>query len=230
MYYITGDTHRDFKNIIFYTYIKNTTKDDVFIILGDAGINYFLDDRDYELKKQLSKLPVTLFCIKGNHEKYPETIGSYKIKEWNGAKVFYEEEFPNLLFAKDGEIYNIENKKVLTIGGAYSVDKFYRIVKNIGWFEDEQPSEEVKRYTEENLEKNNWKVDIVLSHTCPEKTMPTHLFMQGLDQSKVDHSTEKWLDKISDKLEFKRWYFGHFHGVWENGKFELMFNNMKNFP
>ena len=35
------------------------------------------------------------------------------------GKVFIEEEYPNLIFAKDGEIYNINNKSFLVIGGAY---------------------------------------------------------------------------------------------------------------
>ena len=39
MIYITGDTHRDFYRI--YDIEKN--KDNMLIILGDAGINYYLD-------------------------------------------------------------------------------------------------------------------------------------------------------------------------------------------
>ena len=42
MIYITGDTHRDFGRIFDFCEENGTTKDDVLIILGDAGINYFL--------------------------------------------------------------------------------------------------------------------------------------------------------------------------------------------
>lgn len=38
------------------------------IILGDAGINYWLDMSDKELKGQLSGLDITFFCVHGNHE------------------------------------------------------------------------------------------------------------------------------------------------------------------
>lgn len=31
----------------------------------------------------------------------------YKLQEWNGGKVWVEEAYPNILFAKDGEIYDI---------------------------------------------------------------------------------------------------------------------------
>lgn len=49
MIYITGDTHRDFGRIIDFCEENETTKDDILIILGDAGINYFLDSSDYDL-------------------------------------------------------------------------------------------------------------------------------------------------------------------------------------
>ncbi|WP_221934318.1 hypothetical protein, partial [Klebsiella pneumoniae] len=58
--------------------------------------------------------------------------------------VWYEYQFPNLLFAKDGEIYDIEGLKHLVIGGAYSVDKDRLIKQGYGWWPDEQPSEAVK--------------------------------------------------------------------------------------
>jgi 3-oxoacid CoA-transferase subunit A len=37
------------------------------------------------------------------------------------------------------------------------------------------------------------------------------MFISGLDQSTVDDSTEKWLDDIEDKLDYKAWYCGHWH-------------------
>ena len=27
----------------------------------------------------------------------------------------------------------------------------------------------------------------------------------------VDHSTEEWLDKIEDQLDYKDWFCGHWH-------------------
>ena len=38
-----------------------------------------------------------------------------------------EPEFPSLLFAKDGEIYDLDGCRAVAIGGACSVDKFYRL-------------------------------------------------------------------------------------------------------
>lgn len=229
MIYITGDTHGDFSRISLFCYIAKTTKEDILIILGDAGINYYLNKRDDKLKEKLEQLPITLFCIKGNHEKYPENIEGYKIKDWNKGSVFYQETYPSILFAKDGEIYNLNNNKTLVIGGAYSVDKFYRLNKGYSWFDDEQPSEKVKEDVIKNLEANDWIVDTVLSHTCPAKVIPKHLFLDCIDQSTVDNSTEEWLQTIADKLKFNKWYYGHYHGEWLVKNYELMFENIKEF-
>ncbi len=44
-YYITGDTHGDFSRIAEFCGSNGTDTNDVMIILGDAGINYYLDGR-----------------------------------------------------------------------------------------------------------------------------------------------------------------------------------------
>ena len=61
--YITGDTHRDFERLYYFCEENRTTKDDIMIILGDAGINYYLLGTDDNLKDELNSMPITLFCI-----------------------------------------------------------------------------------------------------------------------------------------------------------------------
>lgn len=85
MIYITGDTHGDFHRIEQFCEKVQPTSDDVLVILGDAGFNYFLDWRDQHMKKKIAKLPITVFSIHGNHEKRQETIPSYYSREWHGG-------------------------------------------------------------------------------------------------------------------------------------------------
>lgn len=113
-------------------------------------------------------MPVTFLCVHGNHEIRPQNIPEYTPQEWNGGRVFVEEAYPNILFAEDGEVYNINGTKALVIGGAYSVDKFYRIQRGFGWWADEQPSEQTKQKVEAVIADCE-DIDIILSHTCPEK-------------------------------------------------------------
>jgi 3-oxoacid CoA-transferase subunit A len=225
MIYITGDTHGNFKRIKEFCQKMNTNTDDTLIILGDAGINYHLNDFDDDLKRELSKFPITLLCIHGNHEARPHTIKSYKETEWKGGTIYTEPEYPNILFAKDGEIYDFDGKKAIVIGGAYSVDKEVRLIRGLKWFKDEQPGRWVKRRVEKQLNDNNWAIDIVLSHTAPLKYEPTEVFIPWLDQSKVDKSTEFWLDSIENRLDYEKWYAGHYHTEKKIDKLEFMFNN-----
>lgn len=211
MIYITGDKHGDYRDIFDFCYKNKTSKDDIMIVLGDTGINYYLNERDYILKNSLLQLPITLFCIHGNHEERPENINSYKIKKFNNGIVYYEEEYPNILFAKDGEIYDFNNKKTLVIGGAYSIDKNYRLAMGYNWYSSEQPNEKTKNKVKKTLKEHNNEVDIILSHTCPFKYMPYEAFISGVDQSKVDKTTEEFLDEIENTTKYKMWYCGHYH-------------------
>ena len=190
-FYITGDTHGNFNRIEEFCSENDTTKEDVMIILGDAGINYWLDNTDRQLKNDLSSLDITLFCVHGNHEARPWEAGDYEEVMWNDGLVYMEEAYPNILFAKDGEIYNFHGKKVMAIGGAYSVDKYYRISHKMPWFDTEQLDDRIMNYVEQQLEKEGWSIDIILSHTVPIEAEPTWAFIPGLNQRIVDKSTEK---------------------------------------
>ena len=121
------------------------------------------------------------------------------------------DDYPNLLFAKDGEVYDLDGQKTIVIGGAYSVDKWYRLQRDMNWFPDEQPSEEIKASVEQKLDALNRKVDAVLTHTCPERYIPREAFLSSVDQLTVDNSTEVWLDTIAERLSYKAWYCGHWH-------------------
>ncbi|MCL2153427.1 MAG: metallophosphoesterase [Oscillospiraceae bacterium] len=211
MFIITGDTHGDFGRVGALCEKLETTKEDVLIILGDAGVNYYGGKKDLRLKHVLAGLPITLFCIHGNHERRPESLGLYEEAQWCGGTVYVEHEFPNLLFAKDGEVFEFSGKKCIVIGGAYSVDKDYRLSNNWGWWPDEQPSETVKHYVEQQLDSANWHIDVVLSHTAPLKYEPREVFLGFVDDSEVDKSTEVWLGAIEDRLDYDHWYCGHYH-------------------
>lgn len=277
MFYITGDIHGDITKIVEFSKSNNLTDKDTIIILGDAGLNFYRNKTDMKLKYALNDLGPKVFCIHGNHEIRPETIKTYDISEYCGGQVYVERVCPNILFAIDGEIYNFDGNQTLVCGGAYSVDKWYRIYRTIEghidkipkelysdkmlclthsyifgvsvpnknellnwmtevynslpnsvkfWWDNEQPSESTRQYIESQLKKNNWTVDIVLTHTCPFDFEPVDMFISGIDQNSIDDSTEKWLQKIEQKLNYKHWYAGHFHiDRSVNDKFTLMFND-----
>ena len=229
MIFTTGDTHGDFSRLFLFCQHQATSENDIMIILGDAGFNFCGDERDRKWKQMVSKLPITVFSIHGNHEMRPATIPTYHTAEWHGGQVYVEDEFPNLLFGIDGEIYDLDGAQTIVIGGAYSVDKPYRLARGLGWWSDEQPSEEIRQKVENALAARNWKIDVVLSHTTPLKYEPREVFLSGIDQSTVDKSTEIWLDSIEDRLTYKRWYAGHYHTEKKIDRLTLQFGSIQFF-
>lgn len=229
MIYITGDIHGDVSRLVdFYNASpEKFTKDDMVIVLGDAGINYYGGILDTVKKEKLKRLPFTIFCIHGNHEMRPKHISTYNLKMFKGGQVYVEDEYPNILFAKDGEIFDFDGIKTIVIGGAYSVDKHLRLALGGNWFADEQPSMYTKIKTEKNLDSVNWKVDLVLTHTCPLSYEPVEVFLDGIDQSTVDKTTENWLDEIEDQLMYKKWYCGHFHTEKIVDNLQFMFESIE---
>lgn len=212
---ITGDTH-GYNEARLQSIKRNFTacapEETAVIILGDAGFQYYKNKKDWKNKHCASKLGYTLYCLRGNHEdRISNSKDAHRVydDEVKGY-VWVEDEFPNIKYFDDafGE-YFIMGKRVLTIGGAYSVDKWYRLQNNWMWFAEEQLTADEMAFAEKILAP--WNYDLILSHTAPISWEPTDLFLRGIDQSKVDKTMEIWLDKFKDMTNWKIWLFGHYH-------------------
>ncbi len=225
MVYFTGDIHGSPWKIKKFCSKMKLTENDVVVILGDVGANFYNDERDNAVKRTLSKLKPTILCVHGNHEMRPWNVAGYRQKQWNEGTIWYQEEFPNLLFASDGEIYLLNGLRYLVIGGAYSIDKYYRLQRGYGWWEDEQPSDEIKCYVESQVATQRF--DVVLSHTCPVQYEPTEMFLPMIDQSLVDKSTEEWLGTIEKRIDYKAWYCGHYHTDKRIDRMHFLFNSFE---
>ena len=246
-YYITGDKHRHFNRLIQFCRAQRLERQDVIVILGDACVNYYGDDRDGALKRRLARLPVTLFFVQGNKENRPQNIATYGIRSFGGGTVYYEPQYPNLFFAKDGELYDLGGKEFLVIGGAHSVDKLRCLGEGLPFFADEEPDEATKARVEERLAARGWRVFGFLTHTCPVSYLPTEMFMSvrqatsantelsvegsGEDTQDteedfypldVDRTTEEWLETIRQRTDFSLWYCGHYHVDKALGKLRMM--------
>lgn len=229
MVYVTGDTHCDFSRFESFCAEKATTQEDIMIILGDSGLNYNGNFRDERTKENASAYPLTFFCIHGNHEKRASAIYTYKTRVFCGGVVYYEEKYPKLLFAKDGEIYRFNGYDCIAVGGAFSIDRMRRAAYGYPWYPDEQPSDEVKKHVEEVLDRRNRKIDVILSHTCPRKYEPSEVFLEGYDQYSIDKTTENWFDTIENHVAYQYWYCGHFHTKKQTGKLRFMFEDIAEF-
>ena len=222
--YFMGDVHQSFKPIrdlyqnlnLKTDAIMHPDESDVLILLGDTGANFFGNYMDRNFKQKIGRYKFTYFIIRGNHDKrvtdcVNENPGAWTTETFFGGPVYVEKEYPYIKYALDQPAkYSINGHSTLVIPGAYSVDKYYRIQHNLGWFNNEQLNEEEMSIGKSivNAEKS---FDIVLTHTCPKIYQPTDLFLSVVDQSLVDDSMERYLGEIENKLDYKLWLFGHYH-------------------
>lgn len=221
MIYLTSDWHGSINGLSNFVNSIDTrtslTKNDIVVILGDAGImygNYVMGD----LRRAMAKYPCTFFIMRGNHDKrygkyaqqHPERWKTINFGE-NEAYVDYK--YPNIIYARDdAAIYIIDDIKFLLIPGAYSVDKNYRIMNNMPWEKDEQLTKE-ELAAAVNLAWNN-DINIILSHTGPlqfQEKMKDLLLDYVINP---DNQMEETMDLIYDTIgQNIDWYWGHFHGT-----------------
>jgi hypothetical protein len=209
--YVTGDVHGYFGRIGRFCSALSTSFEDVLVVLGDACVNFWGDEADTELKRRISRYPVTMLLVHGNHEMRPSPEMGYREMPWHGGDVYVQEEFPSLLFAKDGSVFDLEGSSCLVAGGAFSIDKEFRLADGRRWFSDEQPGPVQRANVERSCEHAGWRIDYVFSHTCPIERRPREAFLARVNQASVDTSTEEWLSGIAERLAFRRWFHGHFH-------------------
>lgn len=214
--FVRGDTHGYFDWLPQWCEENHTTKNDILIILGDAGIMYYgpKKTREKYLKEFISKCPITLMCVRGNHEERPANYSSTCFEIWNIDPVvedgcYFEPDYPNIKYIADGSIFYLNDKRCLAIGGAYSIDKEYRLLMGWRWFADEELTDEEMCNILDKIDHQSF--DYVFTHTCPEAWQPTDLFINSIDQSKVSKRMEQFLTTVSEIINFKHWYFGHFH-------------------
>lgn len=124
-----------------------------------------------------------------------------------------------------GQVYELNGVKLFSFGGANSHDisdgiieidangKWKEQVKrrnNLGlmqrvnhleWWKEEMPSQSEFEEALVNLEEHKNRVDIIISHCGPSSVIEAH---------EIDKCTD-YLEEIKKRVEFKKWYFGHYH-------------------
>lgn len=217
--YVIGDTHRT-KNVKKLLDIKNLTDKDYVIITGDCGI--IMPDLHKELLYEFEKKEFTILYCDGNHEGF-EVLNSYPIEVWNGGNVHRIGR--NVYHLMRGQVFTIEGKKIFTFGGAETVDKINRVI-GIDWWEEEIPSYKEMDMALKNLKDNDYKVDFIISHDC--RTYTLHYLCSKHSFCPYENVVNEFLEYLYSILDFKHWYFGHYHLDMPNllDKETLVFNNL----
>lgn len=202
MIYVTGDAHADIDWSKFNTrhFEYKTDKNDFVIIAGDMGVCWS-PKQDRYIQKFYNSKPWTTLFVDGNHENF-DILNSYPITEWNGGKVHMISD--SIIHLMRGQVYDIDGTRIFTMGGAVSHDKEFR-KEGISWWRDEMPNINEYKEAERNLKKVDYKVDYIISHCCSTVTQHDIDFFFHPDE------LTDWFNIIERKVDFKHWYFGHYH-------------------
>jgi hypothetical protein len=219
---IVGDTHEEFSplNRVLQD-IHYSERDDpvekVFVV-GDFGLwtdskrgQNFLNAIDYEL----NAVGMQLYALPGNHENWDHW-------EW------FIENFPkdrdgftpirgNISLAPKFHTWVWDDMEFVSVGGAASVDKFWRIEddKRYGgksWFEQELITDEEVKQIPEGMD---MRTDVLLTHDCSDKTPWAHPILPVLESE----LNRKRIDQIINRLNPTMHFHGHMHTKydWYNG-------------
>lgn len=210
MIYLTGDTHRNI-NIekVKKLFNKNTpTMNDYLIIAGDFGTPGF--GKIIELDRNMdfwNSAPCQILFIDGNHENFGE-LNALPVAQWNGGNI-HELSF-NVKHLMRGQVFNIDDKRIFTVGGATSPDKYMRTL-GIDWFKEEELNYAEMNEAVSNLSKVNNHVDYVITHTIGSEFIYKHMSRHIVPKKEYMGASNTFLDYIQDIVCYKHWYFGHFH-------------------
>ena len=216
------------------------TKEDYVIICGDFGGVWNKEVENKEEKHLLDWLeekPFTTLFVDGNHENF-DRLYSYPVELWHGGKVHKIR--PSVIHLMRGQIYEIDGKSFFTFGGASSHDiesgildpedpdfkekkkwldrewRSYR-VNHITWWAQELPSEEEMQEGRANLAAHDNQVDFIVTHCCATSTQ----MLIDAQKLKPDIETD-YLEEIKQMIQFKKWFFGHYHDNRNVSKKEIL--------
>jgi predicted phosphodiesterase len=228
MIFVTGDTHRDFGRFGAGNFPeqKEMTKKDYVIVCGDFGI-WDGSNAERRLLDGLDAKPYTTLFVTGNHSNY-DMLKRLPTGDWNGGKVQFIRD--SVIHLMRGQVYDIDKKRVFTMGGASSHDiddgilepgdpqfhakrreldrqnALYRI-NHVSWWADELPCDAEYETARKNLDACGWKVDYIVSHCAPSSIAD----IVGGGRFQRDRLTD-FFEELKGRCEFDYWFFGHYHG------------------
>lgn len=210
MVLLTGDTHGYLdiqkltsNNRAWRDTLRDMTRDDFVIILGDFGLVWDNDGLERFWLKWLNDKPFTTLFIDGNHENY-RMLAQYPVEEWHGGKV--QRIRKNILHLMRGQVFDICGKKFFTMGGAQSHDMLWR-VRNLNWWPEEMPRPAEYDEAWVNLAACDHSVDYILTHSLP-SAIQSEWFEEDYF---MPNALTDFLEVVYQKVAFHGWYSGHYH-------------------
>lgn len=213
---IVGDTHADGNftaNILRAAKLYDVT---TIIQLGDFGYTWDktqLDSITAWLRRDESH---RFYWLDGNHDQHDDIDtfmeGESKDVPFNmrdtviGGKVFPK----NMYYLPRGCVFEVGSKRLLAMGGAYSIDEAYR-TQGLSWW----PQETIGGQDIDNaiVNADMWdSIDIMVTHDMPCVTqMENQMASVGYKNDQKSKYNRINLSRIVDHVRPQELYHGHMH-------------------
>ena len=178
---------------------EGLTKEDILVVMGDAGFVWNGGEEEKFWQKFLDDKPWTTFCVLGNHENY-DLIEKLPIVDFHGALARKIND--SIYYAISGEVYNFCGKKCLVVNGADSHDKVFR-KEGESWWEQERITWDNINKALISLARCNDEVDFIFSHTGGTEVNR----MLGFNPTHSDFM----LDLVLNTTDYDQHFCGHYH-------------------
>lgn len=223
--YITGDTHCDIDwnklNTSNFPEQKQMTKDDYVIIAGDFGGVWGMDNTDRYIIKTYENRNFTTLFVDGNHENH-DALDQYPVEQWHGGKIHRISD--TVIHLMRGQVFDIDGRKIFTMGGAQSTDKAYR-KEGVSWWARELPSDAEYDEAIRNLQTHDFKVNYIVTHCAPEDYAYDYTCMDVARN--LNRLTAFFSGLITDyDISYDAWYFGHYHTEIDYDKFHCLYRRI----
>jgi Icc-related predicted phosphoesterase len=185
-----GDAHGDNTYVAQIEQIALSQQVDKVIYLGDFGYwEGYNDDFIYR------NWALPTYFLDGNHEDHSKL---------NHAAKDFVSITNNLFYLPRGYVWKWNNVRFLSLGGAYSTDR-YQLTLGVDWFVEEV-------ITEEDVTRacSKGEVDIMFTHDCP----------YGVSSNRMNEPLEatinrKHINTVLKAVQPKELYHGHLHMRYE---------------
>ncbi len=196
MIYVTGDIHGDYESLMDRP-LGRLKKGDKLIVTGDFGFVWDNSNKEISNLKKLGKKKYDILFVEGAHENF-ERLREYPevdLYQGKGYKLDH-----NIYCLKRGEIYMIDGKSVLALGGGLPP------------YDDEpredppsMPTDEELKYAVDNIQQNRRRVDLIVTHEPPASVK------RLIDRSATVNDLNIFLDTVMKNTRYGKWYFGALH-------------------
>jgi hypothetical protein len=200
-FYVAGDWHGNFSWAS--SCLREAKANDIDLILqvGDFGYwEHTADGKFYldRLSDNAVLRGVQVVWLDGNHENHTMLREKYADAERSEEGFWKIRE--NIWYSPRANVWEWYGKRLMTLGGAFSIDREWRKFGESYWAEETITPEE------EALAISRGKIDFLFTHDAP-TNIPMDLWKTDYESQAQRQS----VSRVADATRPSVWYHGHYH-------------------